>query len=404
MTNAATRLETHPPLARDIANNLLPVPEGTAALAVSRETAGRPQKIRGPDKLPIRFPLHTTSDDLVELCGPGIYRVYALDKLGELVADEHIAKWDLNAPSRELRNASMDPMLVPRAERISMSTASPSTDLRFALETMAQMMRTNSDALRLVAESQVDLAKTIATVKGLPRNAAMYLPPSPPAANDTDDEEADDDEEPSDEHIEQAAPTNFIDLLMPFSQAVAGKVADMVPGLIGGVAAMSSGGSANAVAPSTEEDVANRPFEMKEIVNWDYARQKGAAKRAVRQQPAAAQQPRPAAQQQQQAVMALQARVVKDPQLLQQFMAIKNHLSSEESRTLLSAVAWWPEDAQTKLLDTLKPLPVGDAVEYCREVIKMIRVRRASVEVQADTDGGADVDVENEDDDEQEGV
>jgi hypothetical protein len=53
------------------------------------------------------------------------------------------------------------------------------TDLRFALEAMTQMMRTHNDALRIVAESQVDLAKAIATAKGLPRNAttAQLAPP-----------------------------------------------------------------------------------------------------------------------------------------------------------------------------------------------------------------------------------
>ncbi len=119
-------------------------------------------------------------------------------------------------------------MITLRPER-SATVAAPGSDLRFALETMAQMMRTNSDALRLVAESQVDLAKTIASVKGLPRNAAMFLPQTPPA-NVSIDEDDDDEEEADDES--QPAPTTYLDLLMPFSEALAGKVADRVPGLL----------------------------------------------------------------------------------------------------------------------------------------------------------------------------
>ncbi|MBV8756032.1 MAG: hypothetical protein JO257_02080, partial [Deltaproteobacteria bacterium] len=79
----APKLELqHPPLARDAHGNLLAIPDGTAAWRICRETTGRPREIRGPDQQPFRFPLETTGDELVEMCGPGVYRVYALDEVG----------------------------------------------------------------------------------------------------------------------------------------------------------------------------------------------------------------------------------------------------------------------------------------------------------------------------------
>ena len=78
MSTAPKTERPHPPLARDYLGNLLALPVGTAAWRICRETTGRPSELKGPDKQVIRFPLDTTSDDLVELCGPGTYRVYAL--------------------------------------------------------------------------------------------------------------------------------------------------------------------------------------------------------------------------------------------------------------------------------------------------------------------------------------
>jgi len=347
----APKLDTHPPLARDVAGNLLRIPAETSAFALARETTGRPRLLRGPDKQLLRFPPHTTPEDIIDLCGAGVYRVYALDALGEQLGDEHVARWDLTQSSwREPRNAAFDPTLALRAERTA-AQHGPATDLRFALETMAQMMRTNMDALRLVAESQVDLAKTIASVKGLPRNAAMFVPPhAAPVADDDEDEEEDDSQDAN----EPPAPTNYLDLLMPFSEALAGKVADMVPALIGGVSAKAASPVANDAAPSSE-DLATRPFEARELYDMRYAHQKGQAKRN------AARGTEP-----------LQSRVIKDPVLVRQIMAIKQLLSPDEINTLLSAATTWPDEAQTKFLETIKPLPPNDAVVYCREVIKTV--------------------------------
>lgn len=364
----APNLATHPPLARDAGGNLVPVPAQTSSLGLGLETGGRPRLLRGPDKRLLRYALHTTPEDVLELCGPGIYRVYALDAVGEQLADEHIARWDLTpSSSREHRNAATDPGLAARSERPSTTTATASTDLRFALETMAQMMRTNSDALRLVAESQVDLAKTIATVKGLPRNAAMYLPPAPPA---NDAEDRDDDEDEGDEAIPQAAPTTFLDLLKPFSEAFAGVAAEVLPGFVSGAmkpgAAQPEAESSSAADASSTDGLASRPFEARELFDLKYAHRKGQAKRAAAPRSADA--------------VPFQTRVMKDPQLLRQIMAIKAALAPDEIEVLLSAAATWPDADQTQFMETIKPLPANQAIAFCQEVIRTIRAHQAGSE------------------------
>lgn len=188
--------------------------------------------LRGPDKRLLRYPLHTTAEDVLDLCGPGIYRVYALDAVGEQLADEHIARWDLTPCSREHRNAAMDPMLALRSERPSTAMATPS--------------------------------------------------------------------------------------------------------------------------------------EARELFDINYAHRKGEAKRAAIQRSAAA--------------VPLQARITKDPQLVRQIMAIKSALASDEIETLLSAAATWSDEDQTQFLDMIKPLPVSEAIVFCREVIGTIRAHRAGSE------------------------
>lgn len=266
-------------------------------------------------------------------------------------------------------------MIALRPERTS-APAGPATDLRFALETMAQMMRTNSDALRLVAESQVDLAKTIASVKGLPRNAAMYLPPTAPALA-VNDEADDDDDDIIDEQSQQAAPTNAFDLLMPFSEALAEKIADVVPnlapGLFGGASANGTPADTASAPTAADDNIANRPFEPRELIDIGYAHRKGEAKRAASQQ-------RPEKR------VSLQARVMKDPQLFRQVTAIQKLLTPDEINTLMSSASTWSEAAATKFLDTIKPLPVNDAVVYCREVIKSVLAHQAN----AQTEKGGD--------------
>lgn len=386
MTHASTAttslLDQHPPLAHDAAGNPLKLQDGTAGFGLARETTGRPRRLPGPDKKqPLRLPLHATPEDIVELCGPGVYRVYALDAFGAQLSEDHLSRWELTASSfREPRNASVDSTLASRFERGAMSA--PTSDLRFALEAITQMMRTNTDALRLVAESQVDLAKTIATVKGLPRNATMYqLPTVVPA--DTSEESDEEDEEDEEDAPTEARPSNYVDLLMPFTQALAPKVAEMFPGMVAGINDMAFNTGAKLAGrtktqPSESTDLASRPFEVREIVDLRYAHKKGAAKRA-----AVAEQSATAAQQPNTAADSLRTRVMSDQQLVKQVLAIKRELAADEIEFLMSTVKQWEEGDQQQFLEHIKTLPVAGAVTYCRELIETIRSHKVPTEAPA---------------------
>jgi hypothetical protein len=224
---------------------------------------------------------------------------------------------------------------------------------------MTQMMRTNSDALRIVSESHVDLAKTIATVKGLPRNAAYMLPP----AASVDD---DDDDSPPPEK-----PRHLVELLMPLANEAAKIVPALVAGkMMGGAASQptvaASAGAPPAVVPDSDEDLANRPsWEARDLYDLRYAGRKAEAKRAAKEKAGGAP-----------SMKALQDRIMADTALLPKLMAIKAQLSAEEVETLLGTVAVTSEAEQTKFLDAVKALPVEEAVVVCRDVITAIREQR----------------------------
>jgi hypothetical protein len=324
--SAAGKLERpHPPLARDAMGNLLPIPDGAAAWRICRETAGRPSEIKGPDKQPFRFPLDTTIDELVEMCGCGVYRVYALDALGKQLV--HVSTLELTSNARELRNASVEAPLMSALR----SNSLPMTDLRFALEAMTAMMRTNSDALRMVAESHVDLAKTIAAVKGLPRNA-IAVPT--PAAEPEDDEDDDD--------IDEERPKHWVELMMP----LATKAAEIVPALVMGKVMQASAN--DQVAPkqtsSGDASLASKPnWELRDLVDFNYAAEKANAKKVAKFNAAPSAAPKPS----------LQERVMADPKLMAQFYAIQALLTADECKQLLALGQTLGEKDQEWLLSQI---------------------------------------------------
>jgi len=183
-TSTAAPQNEHPPLARDAQGNLLPVPDGTCAWRVCRHTKGRPRIVNGPDKQPARFPLDTTAEDLADACGADTYRVYALDEVGNVI--DYLTTIELG---RELRNAAEPEAILLPAPR----TPSASSDLRFALEAVTHMARTNADAMRAVAESQAEWIKSISSARGFFRNAPPQLPP--PVEPEEHDDEGDEDDE-----------------------------------------------------------------------------------------------------------------------------------------------------------------------------------------------------------------
>ena len=318
--------------------NLLAMPDGTAAWRICRETAGRPYEIKGPDKQAFRFPLDTTSDELAEMCGVGVYRVYALDELGKQLG--FVSTWDLTPGGRELRNAADSPLsaLRPAAAGVAM------TDLRFALEAMTAMMRTNSEALRMVAGSHVDLAKTIAAVKGLPRNAAAAV--QPPAVEPDDDED--------DEEVEER-PRHWVELVRPLAE----KAAEVAPAFVMGKVMQRSANDQNAPSEA-EEDLASKPkWEPRDLVDLRYAAAKAKARKAAKQADTAASAAKPT----------LRASVMADPKLMAQFMAIKALLSAEEVSQLLAVGQRASEQELELLLKQIRALSAEDAAALLRGML-----------------------------------
>ena len=185
-TSSAAPQNEHPPLARDAQGNLLAVPDGTCAWRVCRNTKGRPRIVNGPDKQPARFPLDTTPEDLVDACGADTYRVYAHDEVGGVI--DYVTTVEL---SRELRNAAEPEVTLLPSPR----QPSASSDLRYALEAVTHMARTNADAMRAVAESQAEWIKSISSARGFFRNAPQLQLPPPAEAPETEDDDEDDEDD-----------------------------------------------------------------------------------------------------------------------------------------------------------------------------------------------------------------
>jgi hypothetical protein len=202
----------HPPLARDALGHLLALPEGTASWRISRHTAGRPRVLTGPDGTAMRFPLSTTAAELVDLCGPDTYRVYALDELGEVL--DFVTTIQASRP----RNANVPD--VPFAALKGAHDGTSTTDLRFALHALTEIARINGEALRAISDSQADWIKTLAMNKGLPRNVAF--PVLPPPREEPDDESDNDHGDAEDEADPNASP------MMQFLSTVT----PLIPGLV----------------------------------------------------------------------------------------------------------------------------------------------------------------------------
>jgi hypothetical protein len=82
----------------------------------------------------MRFPLDVTAEELLELCGPDTYRVYALDEVGNVI--DHVATVDVTREGRELRNGGPAVSALPA---LRASPREPTSDLRFALEAVTQV-------------------------------------------------------------------------------------------------------------------------------------------------------------------------------------------------------------------------------------------------------------------------
>lgn len=344
-TSTAPKTEPqHPPLARDAQGNLLEIPDGTAAWRICRQTTGRPKEIVGPDKRMLRFPLDTTAEALVDLCGADVYRVYALDDVGAVL--DYIVTADVTRDTRQPRNAAQTeaPLLVP----VHATTAAPGSDLRFALEAMAQMMRVNGEAMRAIAESQADWVKSVASARGFFRNAPPpYVPPPTP-------------EDDADEYEDEPPPRKTIyDVIVPIAECLAPSVKPIVSALTSGAgdAPRSSDATDAGDSGDIDAELAARPnWEARDLWNLNYAAAKAKAKKAARQA-----SPKPRA--------SLQARVMSDPKLIAHFMAIKALLQPDEAMKLLALGERMSEREQESLLAEVSARSAEDAALLLRALL-----------------------------------
>jgi hypothetical protein len=163
MSTSTSLITNHPPLAHDAQGCKVAVPPGTKYWRILRFTAGRPKTMPG------RFDLDLTPEQLVELCGPGRYRIDALDEFGQPLAT------DL---ATIIVGGSGDATAIESGASPNVRAVPAPSDTRFMLETLAQMSRAHSESLQSLSTAQADWIKTLATAKQLPRNAA----PTPPAS------------------------------------------------------------------------------------------------------------------------------------------------------------------------------------------------------------------------------
>lgn len=156
------------------------------------------------------FPLHYSIADAEEILTPGTYRLDLVDAKGELL--------DITVPITigALRNSNENPRPDPDDEHATevVSTRLPasSSDVRLVLEaniratqlafqhnerTLTASLRmadTLREGVHVLAESQADWIKDVASSRGFLRNAAppaLLVPPAPIESH-TDDEEDDD--------------------------------------------------------------------------------------------------------------------------------------------------------------------------------------------------------------------
>lgn len=199
----APRNSNHPPLARDAQGNLLALPENTAGFRIRRHTGGRPKTILAPDRSPVRLPLDTTPEDVGEMFGAGTYRLDAIDEIGQPL--DYLTTLVIGTEVGDTPSSSDAPPASGGAPR-----PGAASDLRFALETITQITRAQSDSLRAIAEAQADWLKGLATAKALPRNGYSapppIVPPSKPDETEDHDDE-DEDEEPEEDRLQTLVAT-----------------------------------------------------------------------------------------------------------------------------------------------------------------------------------------------------
>lgn len=192
----------HPPLARNAQGHPIAMPDGAASWSIKRETRGRPKVITGPDGHPYRLALTATEQDVADAFGAGTYRLDALDALGNVL--DYVTTIEVTGDESDDDQDDEDD-----GSSTTSGVRDANTDLRFALHTIMQMSRAQSESLRAVSEAQADWVKGLANARALPRNAVYLAPsalPEPDELEDESEDESDDDGERNAAPIAAPAP------------------------------------------------------------------------------------------------------------------------------------------------------------------------------------------------------
>ncbi|MBX3155291.1 MAG: hypothetical protein KF773_04785 [Deltaproteobacteria bacterium] len=271
-----------------------------------------------------------------------MYRMYALDEVGKVL--DYVVTVDTRETRELLRNAGAEPSLLPAVR----TSAVPSSDLRFALETMGQMMRANSEALRAVTEAQAGWVKSIASTRGFFRNGSMPTPMPMPEATRVEEDEGDDDAEP-------VQGKTIFDVLAPLAEHWAPSVKSLM-------SMLAEGAGAKALVTG-----ATRPgLELRELVDLRYAAEKGTARREAKQTAATK--------------SSLKARVVADPNLMAHFLAIKELHEPEEAEKILALGERISEEQQDWLLAQVSAVNPAEAAAVLRTMLAELSAVKVSMD------------------------
>jgi hypothetical protein len=201
------------PLARDQDGNPIELPDGAIGWRIRRQTGGRPRLLLDSKKQPMLFPLDYTVTDVEDILPPGNYLLDVVDRNGEPLGVTVAVSIGMtrNAESVEPDNENNAPTVVPTTlpnttsdVRLVLEANVRATQMAFihnqrTLEIGLRMAETLRDSVQVLAGSQADWIKSIASARGFFRNAGQPLAPvevkqlTVTTAGGSDDDEDDDD-------------------------------------------------------------------------------------------------------------------------------------------------------------------------------------------------------------------
>src|SRR5688572_1942436 len=190
MSTQPVRSPSIVPLARDPEGNLIQLPDGAVGWRVRRQTGGRPRLHLDAKKQPIVLALEYTIADVEDILPPGNYLLDAVDKVGDALGVT------VAVSLGQLRNAeSIEPDEESAPAVVPTTLPSTTSDVRLVLEANVRatqmaflhnqktleiglrMAETLRDGVQVLASSQADWIKSMASARGFFRNAGQPLAP-----------------------------------------------------------------------------------------------------------------------------------------------------------------------------------------------------------------------------------